>query len=158
TFVETGIDLTTLLGSGGGCFTDFLAETRSSAEITATLKDFAGGQFSTCVTPPISTSATPGGSTVPLGATNQHDVPPISPAAGHADRTGTMTFFLCNPSQVTAGGCESGGTQVGNPVTISAGSATSDNASGSLINTTGKYCWRGEYTPDSDGSKFYVAG
>src|SRR5262249_6268709 len=43
-------------------------------------------------------------------------------------------------------------------VRISAGSATSANASGSLINTTGKYCWRAEYAPDSDGAKFYAAG
>jgi hypothetical protein len=43
TFVETGIDLTTLLGSNGGCFTNFLAETRSSDVLTATLKDFASG-------------------------------------------------------------------------------------------------------------------
>jgi uncharacterized repeat protein (TIGR01451 family) len=52
----------------------------------------------------------------------------------------------------------SGGTQVGSAVTIANGAATSDNAPGSLTNTTGKYCWRAEYTPDSDGSKFYVAG
>ena len=58
---------------------------------------------------------------------------------------------------MTAGGCESGGTQVGSPVTISSGSATSANASGSLTGTVGKYCWRAEYTPDADGSKFYVA-
>jgi uncharacterized repeat protein (TIGR01451 family) len=158
TFVETGIDLTTLLGSSGGCFTTFLAETRSSAEITATLKDFAGGSFSTCVTPPISTTATPGGSSNPLGVANQHDVATISAVGGHPSPTGTMTFFLCNPSQVTAGGCVSGGTQVGSPVTISSGSATSANASGSLTTTVGKYCWRAEYTPDSDGAKFYVAG
>ena len=43
-------------------------------------------------------------------------------------------------------------------VTINAGSATSANASGSLTGTVGKYCWRAEYTPDADGTKFYVAG
>ena len=48
TFVEAGVDLNNLLGHGGGCFTTFLAESRSSPEITATLKDFAGGQFNTC--------------------------------------------------------------------------------------------------------------
>src|SRR5262249_24511570 len=144
TFVETGIDLTTLLGSGGGCFTDFLAETRSSAEITATLKDFAGGQFSTCVPPTIATTATPGGSSVALGATDQHDVATISPVAGRPTPTGKMDFFLCNPSQLTGGSCPSGGTQVGGDVTISSGSATSDNAPGSLLNAPGKYCWRGE--------------
>src|SRR6266480_6542025 len=158
TFVETGIDLTTLLGENGGCFTNFLAETRSSDVLTATLKDFASGNFSPCVPPPMDTTATPGGSTNPLGVANQHDVATVSPVGGHPTPTGTISFFLCNPSQVTAGGCESGGTQVGSAVTIANGSATSANASGSLTTTTGKYCWRAEYTPDTDGSKFYVAG
>src|SRR5205085_2045455 len=63
TFVETGIDLTTLLGANGGCFTNFLAETRSSDVLTATLKDFASGSCNTCVTPTLSTTATPGEST-----------------------------------------------------------------------------------------------
>ena len=158
TFVETGIDLTALLGSSGGCFTNFMAETRSSDVLTATLKDFAGGSLNTCVPPVIDTTATPGGSTVALGATNQHDVATVSKVDNRPDPTGTVSFFLCNPSQVTAGGCESGGTQVGSAVTIANGSATSDNAGGSLINAAGKYCWRAEYAPDSDGSKFYVAG
>jgi uncharacterized repeat protein (TIGR01451 family) len=158
TFVEAGIDLTTLLGANGGCFTNFLAETRSSNQLTATLKDFASGNFSTCVPPPIETTATPGGSSVPLGDANQQDVATISPVDSRPDPTGTISFFLCNPSQVTAGGCESGGTQVGSPVTIVAGSATSDKASGSLTTAAGKYCWRAEYTPDADSSNFYSAG
>src|SRR5262245_35963088 len=158
TFVETGIDLTTLLGEGGGCFTNFLAETRSSDVLTATLKDFARGSLNTCVPPNIETTAS-GGSTVPLGDPNQHDVATVSAVGGHPDPTGTMSFFLCNPSQVTAGGCEgSAGTQVGSAVTIANGSATSANAAGSLINATGKYCWRSEYAPDKDGQKFYTAG
>ena len=157
TFVEAGIDLTTLLGAQGGCFTTFLAETRSSQEITATLKDFAGGSFSTCVPPSIDTTASGNGSSVSIGDTTQHDVATISGVQGRPDPTGTLTFFLCNPSEVTAGGCESGGTQVGDPVTIDSGSATSDNADGSLISTAGTYCWRAEYTPDSDSSNFYSA-
>src|SRR4029453_17230653 len=116
------------------------------------------GSFSTCVPPTIATTATPGGSSNPLGVANQHDVATVSPVANRPDPTGTISFFLCNPSQVTAGGCETGGTQVGSAVTIANGSATSDNASGSLTTTVGKYCWRAEYTPDSDGSKFYVGG
>src|SRR5438034_6376861 len=118
TFVETGIDLTSLLGENGGCFTNFLAETRSSDVLTATLKDFASGNFSTCVPPPMDTTATPGGSTNPLGVANQHDVATVSPVGNRPDPTGTISFFLCNPSQVTAGGCEAGGTQVGSAVTI----------------------------------------
>jgi uncharacterized repeat protein (TIGR01451 family) len=158
TFVEAGIDLTNLLGPTGGCFTNFLAETRSSQQITATLKDFAGGQFNTCVPPTIATTASGNGSSVPIGDTTQHDVATITGVDSRPDPTGTMTFFLCNPSELTAGGCESGGTQVGDPIPIDSGSATSANADPSLISTAGTYCWRAEYTPDAAGSDFYSAG
>src|SRR6476646_5199961 len=157
TFVEAGIDLTTLLGQNGGCFTTFLADSQASQDTNSQPKDYASGQMDTCVPPPIATTATPGGSSNSLGVSNQHDVATISAVGGHPSPTGTMTFFLCNPSQVTAGGCVSGGTQVGSPVTIAAGSATSANASGSLTGTVGKYCWRAVYAPDADGAKFYVA-
>jgi uncharacterized repeat protein (TIGR01451 family) len=158
TFVETGIDLTQLLGSSGGCFTNFLAETRSSQQLTATLKDFAGGSFSTCVPPTIATTASGNGSSVSIGDSSQTDTATITGVASRPDPTGTMDFFLCNPSQVTSAGCPSGsGTQVGGDVTIVAGSATSAAASGSLISTAGTYCWRSEYTPDSAGSNFYTS-
>ena len=48
-FFEGGINLTALTGqSGAGCFSAFMAETRSSTSVTATLKDFALGEFNTC--------------------------------------------------------------------------------------------------------------
>ena len=159
TFVETGIDLTNVLGSGG-CFTTFLAETRSSDELTATLKDYAGGQFNTCPPAPLATTATPGGS-VTSGA-SQHDVATLSAVGGRPVPTGTVKFFLCQPSEVTANvGCADGdGTQVGGAVTVTAGSATSDSVDATTTPAdvdTGKYCWRAEYTPDADGALNYVA-
>ena len=158
TFVEAGIDLTALLGDQGGCFSTFLADSQASQSTDSQPKDYAGGTLTTCVTPPIVTNATPGGQSVPLGDTTQHDVATLSAAGGHPSPTGAMTFFLCNPSQVTGAGCPTGGTQVGNAITISAGSATSANASGTLLNAPGTYCWRAVYAPDADGSKFYSAG
>jgi uncharacterized repeat protein (TIGR01451 family) len=157
TFVEAGIDMTALLGQGGGCFTTFLADSQSSQDTNSQPKDYAGGQMNTCVPPPIDTTATPGGSTVPVGDTNQYDLATISAVGGHPSPTGTMSFFLCNPSEVTSGGCETGGTQVGGAVTIANGSAQSDTADGALLATAGTYCWRAEYTPDADGNKFYSA-
>src|SRR3954452_18132293 len=88
-------------------------DTQSSQSTSSQPKDYAGGTLDTCVTPPIHTTATPGGSTVPLGDANQFDVATISAAGGHPAPTGTMTFFLCSPAKVTSGGCLSGGTQVG---------------------------------------------
>jgi uncharacterized repeat protein (TIGR01451 family) len=156
TFVEAGLDLTTLLGSAGGCFTTFMAETRSSAELTATLKDFAGGQFNTCAQPPIDTTATPGGLLNAPGSA-QHDVATISAVGNRPAPTGTISFFLCQPADVTAGGCEgTAGTQVGSDVTITNGSATSATVSGATTTSLGKYCWRAEYTPDDAADGFYL--
>lgn len=45
-FLEGGVDLTALGLSG--CFSTFLANSRSSQETTSTLHDFAIGQFNTC--------------------------------------------------------------------------------------------------------------
>jgi hypothetical protein len=45
-FLEVGVDLTAL--GLGGCFSTFLAETRSSRSPTATISDFGIGTFNTC--------------------------------------------------------------------------------------------------------------
>ncbi len=47
-FIEGGINVSALLGGQGACFSSFMAETRSSQSQSATLKDFALGQFNTC--------------------------------------------------------------------------------------------------------------
>src|SRR5262249_5810811 len=47
TFFEGGVNLTGLLNTSE-CFSSFLAETRSSASATATLKDFVLGPFKNC--------------------------------------------------------------------------------------------------------------
>jgi uncharacterized repeat protein (TIGR01451 family) len=58
--------------------------------------------------------------------------------------TGTVKFFVCGPANANPD-CTSGGSQVGNPVTIAAGQATSDSF---MPVATGHYCFRAEYTPD----------
>ncbi|HEX5589631.1 MAG TPA: hypothetical protein VFX65_05020 [Candidatus Limnocylindrales bacterium] len=47
-FFEGGINLSDLFGGDPPCFSSFLAETRSSQETDAQLKDFALGSFDTC--------------------------------------------------------------------------------------------------------------
>jgi hypothetical protein len=68
-----------------------------------------------------------------------------------ATPTGTVDFFLCQPSEVTAGGCVTGGTKIGATKTLSGGVATSDSTTNTT--TVGKYCWRAEYSGDG----FYLA-
>jgi uncharacterized repeat protein (TIGR01451 family) len=58
--------------------------------------------------------------------------------------TGTVKFFVCGPDTSNPD-CTSGGTQVGDAVTIGAGQALSDTFTPT---ETGHYCFRGEYTPD----------
>lgn len=94
------------------------------------------------------TLSSPTGGNVAPG-TSVTDGATVTGGVGQPVPTGTVTFFLCQPNQVTAGqGCVSGGTQVGAVKTLNAsGQATSDAAS----NTTaiGQYCWRAGYSGDS---------
>jgi hypothetical protein len=61
-FFEGGINLTDLGFTTGSCISQFVAETRSSAEFTSQLKDFALGDLNSCdpleVTKTVSTSVT----------------------------------------------------------------------------------------------------
>ncbi|MDT4932464.1 MAG: hypothetical protein QOK11_356 [Pseudonocardiales bacterium] len=155
TFVEAGIDISQLLGSDVGCFSSFLADSQSSQSTSSQPKDYAAGQFNTCPEPPITTTATPGGSLVAPG-TAQHDVAELAAVGGRPTPTGDVTFFLCAPADVTADGCPTGGTQVGSAVALDNGAATSATASGAATTPPGKYCWRAEYTPDADSTGQYL--
>ncbi len=57
-FVEVGVDVTQLLNlttDSVPCFARFQAETRSSQETTAQLKDFAAGNFNSCTSTTVTT-------------------------------------------------------------------------------------------------------
>src|SRR5262249_50259775 len=117
--MEGGIDLRAL--GFTGCFNTFLPHTRVSAPFNAQLSDFAGPIALKTCRDPVSSSS-PGGSVVP-GASVQ-DVLTLSNGGVAVKPTGTVTYFLCTPSQVSGSGC-AGGSQVGALKTLAAGSATS---------------------------------
>jgi uncharacterized repeat protein (TIGR01451 family) len=119
---------------------------------------------STCVPPPISTTATPGGPLNPSGS-SQHDT--VTVGSAQAPGVGSVKFFLCTPAQVTAGGCEgTAGTLVDTKTLNANGQATSASINGTASqatgnvtdNATGKYCWRTEFTPDPTNDHHYLAG
>ncbi|HEX9697573.1 MAG TPA: hypothetical protein VGB64_14825, partial [Actinomycetota bacterium] len=96
------------------------------------------------------TSSTPVGGNVPPGtaATDKATVSGAGPIP-----TGSVTFFLCGVTEVTAAGCPSGGTQVGGAKPLVGGTATSDSSTGSVdTRPEGTYCWRADYSGD-----FYYA-
>ena len=113
-FFEGGINLSQLFGGDAPCFSTFLAETRSSQEIEAQLKDFALGSLDTCVPPDIETDSSV--SEADFG----DEVTDLATLAGsHGAVKGTITFFICTPELVNANGCESDeAEQVGDPVNI----------------------------------------
>jgi uncharacterized repeat protein (TIGR01451 family) len=90
-FLEEGINLTAL--GLQGCFSTFLAETRSSQSPTATLSDFTTGKFNTCM------------ATLPNTATVQADgIPPIT------SNEAVITITLGQPQLAAAPGRGGAGT------------------------------------------------
>jgi hypothetical protein len=89
-----------------------------------------------------STASSVTGAQLPgVTATDTATVTLNSPASGPSP-TGTVTFKLCDPSAVC--------TQVGSPITLVSGSATSAAVSGTTTPNTlaiGKYCWEATYHP-----------
>src|SRR6266516_4048666 len=81
--------------------------------------------------------------------------------SGDGTPTGTVTFFICNPSQVSGGNCATGGTQVGSDVTTAAISGSDPPASSAdsdpvTANQTGTWCFRAVYTPGGDNGSNYT--
>jgi hypothetical protein len=80
--------------------------------------------------------------------------------SGDGTPTGTVTFFICDPTQTTGGACPTGGSQVGSPVTTTAVAnssppASSADSSAVTANQTGTWCWRAVYTPGgANGSNY----
>jgi hypothetical protein len=162
-FFEGGVNLTRA-DLGGKCFNTFLGDTRSSQSLTATLFDFSRGVLGECsvtMTTDPSVDSIVVGSDTPVtdtatvvGTTGGGDVGPTP--------TGSVTFALCGPGDLTTNGvadpttgvCEdANGTQVGTTavdVTESVpgtATATSEDANAQgLITEVGRYCFRATFT------------
>jgi hypothetical protein len=153
-FFEGGVDLTAS-GLGDRCFNTFIGDTRSSQSLTATLFDYASGTLGGCS---LSMTTTPSQSTRVINSTtpitDSADVVGATAGGGTPPTpTGSVTFFLCSPSQLTpadTGTCAgTSGTQVGSAVTTSqkvpgTATATSADAKG-LITGIGRYCFRAHF-------------
>ena len=124
----------------GDSFYDPSSHTNTTTECFTTVK-----QPSTTVT-----TSSPTGTGVFPG-TSVSDSATVSGGAGQPVPTGTVKFFLCQPAEVTAGGCEgTAGTQIGTPLvgeTLN-GSGVAGSESTTNTNALGKYCWRAEYSGD----------
>ena len=113
------------------------------------------------ITTTTTTAPSPGsGGTTTFGSSVTDHAIVQADQSGDGTPTGTVTFFLCNPGQVSGGTCATGGTQVGNPVTTQAVSGSSPPASSAdsaavTVNQTGTWCWRAVYAPGgANGSNY----
>ena len=120
----------------GDAFYNPSSHTNSESECFTTLK-----QDSHTTT----TSSPTGGNVLPGSSATDHAI--VAGGQGQQTPTGTVAFFLCQPAEVTAGGCEgSAGTKVGATKPLANGEATSDASTDTASN--GTYCWRAEYSGD----------
>jgi hypothetical protein len=153
-FFEGGVNLT-LAELAGRCFNTFIADTRSSTSLTATLFDFSLGQLGECV-PGMTTQASTNGTVAPgTGVTDTATIQ-IEGAANPDDPTGDVTFFLCGP--IATGDCSTGGTNIGTGE-LDGGTITDDGLASAVspaVNTAasplgaGRYCFRAEWPGDDN--------
>ncbi|MGH3056570.1 MAG: hypothetical protein ACRDL7_16470, partial [Gaiellaceae bacterium] len=167
-FFEAALDVTGLTGITPSCpgasadsvYLRSITGQTSNGNLKGYMKPLSVAPDSTCVPPPIDTSATPGGSLNSAGAT-QADM--VTVGTQSAPGVGSVSFFLCQPATVTSNGgdCKSGGNLVGSAKLLDAnGKATSDSVTGLTTPNdlaTGKYCWRAEFTPSANDHN-YLAG
>lgn len=162
-FFEGGINLTQ--AGLEGCYSSFMAETRSSPELTAVLKDFALGSFEACASGLVTTPADGDGNA--LTDSNDNDIPDIYMGSSGVDVrdsavlnivgtstwSGTLRFFLCGPLLDASATCATGGVEVGaNPIAVSSADSSYTYLSAvANLTAVGRYCWRGEFTSATDG-------
>jgi len=184
TNVGTQIGTGTLSGSGGTASADspdvntlanplsagrycFRATWPGDNNYPGTLIEFGGatgtGECFTVRTIPTTTTTTPSvgsGQTTPFGSSVTDHAIVQATQSGDGTPTGTITFFVCNPTQTVQGACPDGqGTQL-NTATAQAVAGSSPPASSAdsdpvLANMTGTWCFRAVYTPGGlNGSNY----
>jgi len=146
----------------------FRAEWPGDANYPAALTEFGGANgtnecftVQTIQTTTTTTPSTGSGGTTAFGSSVTDHALVQALASGGGTPTGTVTFFVCDPTQVSGGTCPApDGTQVGNPVTTQGVSgsdppqATADSI-GVTVNKTGTWCFRAVYTPGgANGSNY----
>ncbi|WP_323097043.1 hemagglutinin [Intrasporangium sp. YIM S08009] len=77
----------------------------------------------------------------------------VTGTAAGGSPTGTVAFFVCNPTQVTANGgtCSTGGTTAGSvtPLTPGAGNTATADSNAVVANAVGTWCFRAVYTSNT---------
>jgi hypothetical protein len=153
--MEGGVDLTSLKLTG--CFSSFLAETRSAPEVGAQLKDFLLGTFESCGSTLKTTPKDGNGSDIPAGglsigtgsvqAKDSADLQVTG--TGDSGWSGTFKYFICGP--VSSDTCDPAvGLQIGATQNVDQDNAPALSDAATLTKV-GRYCWAGVFTSATQG-------
>ena len=151
-FYEGGLNLNRF-GLQNECFSSFLAETRSSQSVTATLKDFVLGSFQQCSATLSTAPTSPVGSggTVTPG-TVVTDTATVTGVGGQTppNPTGSVSFYICGP--IATGVCSSTTTKVGADKALSASNPATAVSDGfdTTGKTPGRYCFYATWPGDTN--------
>jgi hypothetical protein len=150
-FFEGGINLTEAfegISEVPSCFSTFLADTRSSPSLTATLFDFAAGQLGGCESTLTTSAAGTASGSIGTGTVNSGSDTATLTIDGTDVWAGTMTWYLCGP--VTTDGCDDTGVLV-TTRDVNQDSVAADFVSGTAtLTSVGRYCWTAHFEPDAD--------
>ncbi|GAB3059501.1 hypothetical protein GCM10027053_21730 [Intrasporangium mesophilum] len=123
-----------------------------NANCTVGAEDVTIGPASTTTVTTPRAGGTPITAPVPVG-TSVTDHAVVTGTAFGGSPTGTVDFFVCNPTQVAnnGGDCSSGGTPAGSNKTLTPGVSPTSTADSDAVvaNIVGTWCFRAVYTPDT---------
>jgi len=159
-FLEGGVNLTDL--GLEGCFSSFMATTRSSASLTADPKDFILGDFEACATEVVTTPKDGEGGAL-MADTDSDNLDEIEigtdgtvavkdsavlEVKGTTTFTGSLSFYICGPFD-NPDACDDAGVLVNtiDPVTAN-DTYVSDAAT---LTSVGRYCWFAFFDSETDG-------
>ena len=152
-FFEGGINLTEAFENAPSCFSTFLADTRSSPSLTATLFDFAGGTLGNCQTTLTTEASGVGGDgTIGDGSISSGTDTAALSISGTSVWAGTLSFYLCGPDEdlVT---CDPDDGVLVNEQEVDNTSPAADFVSDTAtLTSAGRYCWVAHFEPDQETS------
>ena len=137
-FVEGAVNLTEL--GLAGCFSSFIAETRSAPSVDAQLKDFLLGQFESCGST-LSTAANSPSVSIGTGTVAVTDDATVK-VTGTDDWSGTVQFYLCGPGASTCDNeGDDAGVAIGSPVAVDDDTVFPITSDPATLTAVGNYCW-----------------
>ena len=162
-FLEGGINLTDL--GLEGCFSTFMATTRSSPSLTADPKDWILGDFESCTADLTTTPKTGTGTSlaadsdgdnldeITIGTNGQVSVTDSAALVvnGTTNFSGDLNFFLCGPF-ATPAACSDAGVEVGAAADVNPVTANGTYASAAAtLTSVGRYCWYATFESETVG-------